>query len=308
MREVQFTGLFITDPDGVKVLPRYFQQARAKVNLFLEVVGRRNDGYHDIVSVFQEIDLEDLLSAQEDEPGSITLECDDPGLSCQADNLVIKAARCLQEAAGIRDGIRFNLQKRIPAGAGLGGGSSDAAAALRLACKVWGLRIERNDLARIGARVGSDVPFFLWGGTCLCEGRGEKVTPLADAVGLDLILVMPEWRSSTATAFKALAGAKLGTRDPDVFLLALQAGDLAAIAENSFNRFEETIFRLEPRQKTLHQECIKAGATCVRLSGSGSAAWCMPGTNGAKIMERLSGINGVHEVIMTRPGSDPGYR
>jgi 4-diphosphocytidyl-2-C-methyl-D-erythritol kinase len=252
--------------------------ARAKVNLFLEVIRRRTDGYHDLVSVFQEIDLADRLQVEPEDDGEIRLECTDPALPTDGRNLVVRAAERLRDEAGIRSGARFRLEKRIPCGAGLGGGSSDAAAALRLACRLWDLAEDRGVLAGIARQVGSDVPFFLWGGTCLCEGRGERVTPLPEAPGLPLVLVLPPWGISTASAYQALAGRRLGSRDAGPFLKALAADDREGMARESFNRFEEAVFELEPRQRRLHEALTGGGARAARLSGSGSAEWSLETT------------------------------
>ena len=249
-------------------------QAPAKVNLFLDVRDRRADGYHDIVSVFQEVDLCDQLRAAPADGEGVECICTSQEVPQGEDNLVVRAVRRLQAEAGRRDGICFHLEKRIPSGAGLGGGSSDAAAALRLANDLWGLGLERADLVRIGAEIGADVPFFMYGGTCMCEGRGERVTPLPEAVGLRLVLVIPPWRTDTATAYAALRG----RRDPQPvapFIDALRRGDRNAIACESYNRFEEVAGALEPRHDVLREGLEHCGALCARLSGSGSALWCL---------------------------------
>jgi 4-diphosphocytidyl-2-C-methyl-D-erythritol kinase len=250
------------------------------VNLFLEVTGQRADGFHNLVSVVREIDLADRLEAEPDGDGAIRITCtgDAHGASAvpeDEENLAVRAARRLREEAGIRDGIRFRLEKRIPVGGGLGGGSADAAAALRLACRVWGLAPEPETLGLIGAEIGSDVPFFLHGGTCLVEGRGERVTPLFDTKTLPLALAMPPWSIPTGPAYAALAGLRMGDRSPEAFLRALRAGDREAVAAESFNRFEEVIGRIEPRQEALHRALAAAGHRPVRLSGSGSTVWTL---------------------------------
>ncbi len=250
------------------------------MNLFFEVTGRRSDGFHSIVSIVREIDLADRLEAESESGSDIRLRCTGTAQGAETvpedgKNLVVRAARRLREEAGLTEGIRFRLEKRIPTGGGLGGGSADAAAALRLACRIWGLAPEMETLARIGAELGSDVPFFLHGGTCLVEGRGERVTPLADTKELPLALAMPPWSIPTARAYAALAGTATGDRSPEPILAALRAGDLEAVAAESFNRFEEVIGEVEPRQKALHRALAAAGHRPVRLSGSGSTVWTL---------------------------------
>src|SRR2546428_1535277 len=162
--------------------------APAKINLSLEVLGRRPDGYHEIRSVMQTIYLRDELQFEAAE--ALTLEVSGPHAASEED-LVLKAARALAHAAGRRAGARITLRKRIPVGAGLGGGSSDAAATLRCLNELWVLRLGRKEIAGIAAEVGSDVPFFVYGGTALVEGMGEVVTPLPDTPDTWPLLIVP---------------------------------------------------------------------------------------------------------------------
>jgi len=249
--------------------------APAKINLFLEVVGKRNDGFHDILSVFQEIDLVDCLSASLNTTGEVTVRCNDPAVPADETNLIIKAIRTLQEMTDIHHGMDFHLDKHIPIGSGLGGGSSNAAAALKLANRLLKLKMGREDLAAIGAKVGSDVPFFFYGRTCICEGRGEKVTPLHGAPEIPLALVCPPWSNSTKDAYQRLADQPLGTRSLEAFVEALLSGDKAAIAQESFNRFEKPVFEMEPRQLELHRKLSGMNPLGVRMSGTGSSMWCL---------------------------------
>ena len=153
--------------------------ARAKINLHLAVHARRPDGYHALTTVFQTIDLADTLTIVEHD-GPFTLRC--PGSDAPEDdsNLVVRAARALASELGRPEpaGLLVTLDKQVPTQAGLGGGSADAMAALRLLCEVWAVPPDRDLLARVGGRLGSDVPFFAWGGTALGRGRGDELTPL----------------------------------------------------------------------------------------------------------------------------------
>ena len=227
--------------------------ACGKLNLFLEVMGPRTDGFHDIVSVFQEISLADRLTARAVEDERLSLTCDTPGIPTDERNLVLRAVALLRAAMGVRSGLHFHLETQLPVGGGLGGGSSDAAAALYLACEVWNLDLDREALLPIAAQAGSDVPFFLWGGTCLCEGRGERVTPLVTQLmpGLDFALILPAWEVSTVEAYAGLRPETFGQMTPDRLLRALSVGDVAALERESFNRFEETVFAMVPAQRRL---------------------------------------------------------
>src|SRR4051812_28052544 len=177
-------------------------QAPAKVNLTLEVLGRRPDGYHDVCSVVQAISLADELTFAP--AANITLRCSQPELQGPG-NLACRAADLLRRATGVRDGAALTLTKRVPVAAGLGGGSSDAAAALRGLNTLWRLRLAEERLADLAAQLGSDVPFFLQPGGCaLVEGRGERLTPLPALPTQWLVLVKPPVGISAAAAYGAL--------------------------------------------------------------------------------------------------------
>src|SRR4030042_1811668 len=162
--------------------------APAKINLVLEVLGKRDDGYHEIRSLVQTISLCDVISFKPADV--ISLECSEPSLQT-SDNLVVQAAELLREVSGCHKGARIKLEKRIPWGAGLGGGSSDGATTLLALNKLWKLRLKTSDLMELAARLGSDVAFFIHGGAALIEGRGEKVTPLAVSVPRWFVLPIP---------------------------------------------------------------------------------------------------------------------
>lgn len=178
-------------------------KAPAKINLTLEVVGRRDDGYHDIVSVMQAIDLYDTVTLEPAD--NIALECTMSELESD-DNLALQAARMLAEVSGHVAGARIVLKKEIPVAAGLGGGSSDAAAVLKGLNALWELGLSLDDLSTIGARLGSDVSFFLHGGTCLTQGRGEIVRPLplADLGWMVLIAPQIQVENKTEVAYTAI--------------------------------------------------------------------------------------------------------
>ena len=250
-------------------------QSPAKLNLFLEVVGKRPDGFHDIDSVFLEIDLADTLHAEPADGGTVSLTCDRPDLPVDCRNLVVKAAERLRRECGVREGIAFDLQKRIPAGAGLGGGSSNAAGALRLANTVWKTGLSDAELAVIAADVGSDVPFFLHGGLCLCRGRGEIIARLPDLpAGIGLGLALTGIFSDTASAYRGLALPAPGrARKADEFIRAAESGDIEGMAAAAFNRFEKTVFAAHPPLADHHARLERYLRRPVRMSGSGSGLW-----------------------------------
>ena len=178
--------------------------APCKINRELRVGRLRADGYHEVRSRMTSIDLADMLSA--DEADAIELSCDDPSLPAGADNLVFRAAVRLAEAAGVRRGARIRLEKRVPAGGGLGGGSSDAACTLRLLAALWRLDASEADLVGVAADLGSDVPFFLFGGEADVSGRGERVEALPDSTPASLLLLVPPFSVSTAAVYREYGG------------------------------------------------------------------------------------------------------
>jgi 4-diphosphocytidyl-2-C-methyl-D-erythritol kinase len=183
----------------------------AKVNLHLEVLGRRSDGYHEVVTLLQSIGLFDDLEARSTPTGELGLEVvPADAVPADGENLVLMAARALQQRFGVRAGARLKLTKRIPVGGGLGGGSADAAAALVLLDALWRLASDRKELAQIAAELGSDVPFFLVGGLGLGSGRGEQVTPLEDLPARGVVVVSAGGPIATGEVYRRL-GPRLTT-------------------------------------------------------------------------------------------------
>ena len=174
--------------------------APAKINLHLEVLGLRNDGFHELAMVMQSIDLADQLECENTADGSLSLSCDQPGLSCGDDNLIMRAARLLRERSGFGElGARMHLRKRIPIGAGLAGGSSDGAAALVGLNTLWGLGLGIPQLEVLAADLGSDMPFCVAGGTQLCFGRGERLEVLPDVTAPMGVLLVKDSSISVST-------------------------------------------------------------------------------------------------------------
>ncbi|MDW7651975.1 MAG: 4-(cytidine 5'-diphospho)-2-C-methyl-D-erythritol kinase, partial [Bacillota bacterium] len=174
------------------------ENAHAKINLTLDILGKRPDGYHELRTVYQSLALCDTLRFLPSPDGSITLGCDVPGIPLSDDNLAIRAARMLGSHYGVTKGVHIELVKRIPMAAGLAGGSSDAAAALRGLVRFWQLPHEKDVLNALAARLGSDVPFCLAGGTAIGTGRGEQVTALPSCPHFYVVLSNPGFAESTA--------------------------------------------------------------------------------------------------------------
>ncbi len=240
----------------------------AKVNLALEVLGKRDDGYHEIATVLQAVDLFDRLTV--DPAETLSLQCDDAQLPTDDGNLVMRAARLLQKAAGVDRGARLLLHKRIPVAAGLGGGSSDAAAALTGLNRLWGLRWPRPRLQELAVELGMDVPFFLGTGRAVARGRGERLATLPGGGGYALVLVNPRTPLSTREVYGRVPAGwheePTGTERVIEALRRRNPGVLAAALTNNLERVVEPVLPVIGRMKAA---LLAAGALGAIMSGSG---------------------------------------
>ncbi len=246
-------------------------KAPAKINLFLEILGKRDDGYHEIETIMQEIDLADNLLFEEIQEG-VVLECNDKHIPLNQDNLVCKAANLLLKECGIKKGVLINLEKRIPVGAGLGGGSSDAAATLKALNILWKIGLNDGELMEFAAKLGSDIPFFIKGKTSLCSGRGEKISPVEVRNKMDYIILFPHVHISTETIYKNLKiDLTIKRKDVSFFLDALKYPEVAGIGKLLFNRLEEAIYATYPDLLQVRKSLEIFNFCGLSISGSGSA-------------------------------------
>ena len=249
--------------------------AFAKINLGLRVHGRREDGYHELTTVFQTVSLHDTLSFQNLPDGRLELACSDPSIPADESNLVLRAAAALRERYGVPFGARVELEKVVPAGGGLGGGSSDAAVTLVGLASLWEIETDARELAEIGARLGADVPFFLYGGTALGTGTGTEIRPLEDAPKMHLVVVTPGVKVSTAEAYKAL-GARALTKDEAAANLSVSRTEADFSVSHSgvmSNDFEPVVVGLNPEIGRARDALKEVGAGRTLLSGSGSSVF-----------------------------------
>jgi 4-diphosphocytidyl-2-C-methyl-D-erythritol kinase len=256
-------------------------RALAKINLDLRVIGKRDDGYHELRTVFQTISLADRLELAFTPSRKTAIE-----LRCSidiADNLVTRAARLCLDAMKRTGRLEMRLEKRIPMGAGLGGGSSDAAAVLLALPVLAGGFLPTEELLPLATELGSDVPFFLLGGRAAGIGRGSELYPLPDLPELHGLLLTPGIHVSTPHAYRSLKRGRLTTEllqnKIDSFLAHVWSRSLAG----GSNDFEEAVFRAIPRLASLKRKLIKAGASPAMMSGSGSALF---GIFGARDLAR----------------------
>lgn len=253
----------------------------AKVNLFLEVLAKRADGYHELATLMVAVSLYDTLEFTEEPNGATTLHCDRPSLSTGPDNLICRAVEMVRRESGRSDGVAIRLWKRIPMAAGLGGGSSDAAATLAGLNRLWRLGWDSDMLIRLGAELGSDVSFFLSpcslpperekterrGRAAWCTGRGERIEPLQLGRPLDLVLISPVVGLSTAEVFRGVT-VPTEPHDGAAIRQAATAGDVGELGRLLHNRLQESAERL----------CPEVAGLCARLSGLGSAGRLMTGS------------------------------
>jgi 4-diphosphocytidyl-2-C-methyl-D-erythritol kinase len=244
-------------------------RAYAKINIGLRILRKRSDGYHDIETIFHQIDMFDELSLEPAE--SVTLTTTSAGIPHDATNLCIRAAQLFRDHTGLREGIAINLKKSVPVGAGLGGGSSDAAAVLVALNTLWECEMENRELVSLAARLGSDVPFFIQGGTAAGTSRGEILEYFNLAIPYWILTVTPPFQISTAWAY---SNVRLEPRDGGKPLRKLLAESLAnpdVMQQRIKNDFEELVFRNYPDARKVKETLESSGSVFVQLSGSGSS-------------------------------------
>lgn len=262
--------------------------AFAKINLTLDVGQKRSDGYHEICSVMQTVDLADTLSFFRT-PEGISIDCDSLQVPPGSGNLAYRALEMLSSRLG--GGVRLEIRKRIPVAAGLGGGSSDAAAALKGANVLYGLGLKEEKLISYAARLGSDVPFFILGGTVLARGRGEKVSRLVPCPELWLVLVKPDFGVSTKDVYAHYKPEMSEPRTP-MLLAALERGCRDDVVSSLGNDLEKVTFKLYPEVGILKEKLDSVGSEKSVMAGSGPTVFgVFPGEDEARRAAReLQGL------------------
>ena len=244
----------------------------AKINWTLRIFGRRPDGYHEVATILQSISLCDELTFELREDQEISLTCDDPTITTDDSNLVIRAAKALQENDR---GVNISLSKRIPAKGGLGGGSSNAAVTLLALNQLWKRELQDTDLLRIAATLGADVPFFLMGGSAEGRGTGTDLSPVANFEQKQLIIITPNATVSTADAYASLNRGSLTTSESASILSSSFARPVTGDSGqwSLHNDFEVAIFEIEPEIRRAKMALLDAGARGALLAGSGSSVF-----------------------------------
>ena len=280
----------------------------AKVNLGLHILGKREDGFHEIRTLFQTIGLHDTLEIRLTRGQGVSVQCNRDELN-RGDNLVVRALEAVCSHAGLKRGLEARLEKRIPLGSGLGGGSSNAAAAVMGLDRLLGLGMSRRDWFEIGGALGSDVPFFFVGGRAIGVGRGSEVYPLEDAAPCHVLIVIPPRPMPTADAYRR-ASLRLTTQVNKskiplfcpAYLDTLESGD------GLENHFETVVFRDQPDLKRLKQRLLQWGARKAGLTGSGSALVGLFDEKGALTQAHAALLAGNVGLLATRTLTRDQYR
>ncbi|GAB7387222.1 4-(cytidine 5'-diphospho)-2-C-methyl-D-erythritol kinase [Bacillaceae bacterium] len=251
-------------------------KAPAKINLTLDVLGKRTDGYHEVEMVVTTIDLADRLELTLREDGRITLDCSASYVPTDERNHAYQAAKKMQEHFGVSAGVHIKLEKAIPVAAGLAGGSSDAAAVIKGLNRLWRLGLSTAEMAEIGAMIGSDVPFCIYGGTALARGRGEIVTPLPKIPPCWVVLAKPPIGVSTAEVYRRLNLEAIEKHpNNERMIRAIQASDFAGICRELGNVLENVTFEMHPEVRRMKEQMIRLGGTGVLMSGSGPTVFAL---------------------------------
>lgn len=244
-------------------------EAPAKVNLTLKVLGKRADGYHELETVMQQISLRDRVMLQPADHG-ISLESNSVDIPADENNLAWRAARLLFDEFSLPAGLKIFIEKNIPVGAGLAGGSTDAAAVIEGINRLWSLGLSQAQMCELGLRLGSDVPFCLVGGTALARGRGEILTPLPGGLHLDMVLVKPAFQLSTAEIYGAFRLDQVDQApDNSAFLAAWQNCDIIALATQMKNVLESVSIPRCPEVARIKEQLMECQALVSLMSGSG---------------------------------------
>ena len=267
-------------------------RANAKINLFLEVLDKRPDGYHNIETVFQSIALHDVIVLRENAQMGVEIKCDHPHVPLDSSNLAYRAAELLLSESGKRYGVQICIAKRIPIGAGLAGGSTDAAATLIGLNALWGLGYSSEDLVCMGGELGADVPFCIVGGTALGRGRGDELTQLAPFPETHLVIANPGFQVSTAWAYGSLKnlGLTRTRKSGNILIGKMQQRDVSGAGKELFNIFESVVAEEHPLVCGIKEEFVRSGALGVLMTGSGPTDFALARdmSNARYICERVS--------------------
>ncbi|MEN1966466.1 4-(cytidine 5'-diphospho)-2-C-methyl-D-erythritol kinase [Lentibacillus sp. N15] len=247
----------------------HFERAPAKINLSLDVLRKREDGFHEVAMIMTAIDLVDRIELHPLAEDRIEVAADNQYVPNNERNLAYKAAAILKDKYHVREGVRIKIEKNIPVSAGLGGGSSDAAAVLRGLNQMWSINNSLKELASIGEEIGSDVPFCVYSTTALATGHGERIQELSSPPSCYVVLAKPNIGVSTRGVFQRVDLSEIIHPNTNEVLTAIEQADFGSLAANIGNALESITFRLHPEVEQIKKKMIQSGANGVLMSGSG---------------------------------------
>ena len=276
------------------------EKAPAKINLTLDVLHKREDGYHELEMVMTSVDLSDHITLKSLREDKIIIQSNNGFLPLDQRNHAYKAAMLIKETFNIQLGVEMVIKKNIPIAAGLGGGSSDAAATLRGLNKLWNLGLSLDELAVLGAEVGSDVPYCIYGGTAFATGRGEKIEQLNAVPQCWVVLVKPKKGISTGTVFSALSYDTLEHPDTHSMIAAIREQNYTSMTNLVGNSLEETSIIRQPSIEKIKEKMLSFGADAALMSGSGPTifALCRKYSRAQRVYNGLKGF--CNEVYLVR--------
>ena len=283
-------------------------KAYAKINLALDVLSKREDGYHEIRTIMQTVDLYDIINIEKIEEDNIIVTTSSENIPTDNKNHAYIAASLLKERFGVKQGVRIHIEKNIPVSAGLAGGSTDAAAVLKGLNEIFELNLSEQQLMEIGREIGADVPFCLVGGTALCEGIGEKVIKLKSAPQMNILIAKPEVYVSTQAVYEALDLSKIKKRpNIEAMISAIEEGNVKEIAKNLCNVLEVVTVNQYPVINRVKDIMRNNNALGTVMTGSGPAVFGIFGNkyNALKAAERLKGF--IKEIILTTTCEGSGF-
>ena len=277
-------------------------RAYGKINLSLDITGKREDGYHMVRMVMQTVDIYDKLYMEMTEEPDIKLTTNIPFVPCDSSNIVYKAVDLIRREYDIKEGVFIKLRKAIPVSAGMGGGSADAAAALKGMNRLFNLKISREKLKEYGAILGADVPYLIDGGTALCEGIGEVLTQITPPPASKLLIVKPKAGASTRHVYEAYDSKERTYHpDTDAMISAFETGDLRAVAASLGNVLEEVTAAECPLIKYIEKKMLEGGALGAIMSGSGTSVFGLfePDADITRLKGQLKKHPGIRSVFET---------
>lgn len=280
----------------MKTLKRH---AYAKINLSLDVLKKRDDGYHEVEMIMQQVDLHDILTFEEIESG-IEIICNDKRVPTDKSNLIYKAYEVIKQKYSINKGVRIYLEKNIPIAAGLAGGSSDAAQTLIGISKLWNLQINDIELMEMGVSIGADIPFCIFGGTGFARGIGEDISEITSFKNNIILLAKPDIDVSTKEVYESLNFKNIDHPDTDNLLKAIERKDMKFIANNMKNVLETVTIKKHPIIDNIKKQMIDCGAMGSMMSGSGPTVFGIFKTK--EQAEKCKGIlkENIDEVYVTK--------